>query len=146
MADRAHMHMTIGGEIPALRIPQLVELAREYCCSIKWDGEPLEESEVVPGEPLNLYAMEIPGGLADKLEAFCRENLLPYSRWSGACYGAFNAEIEYFAGQGDVANYPSDDDARAMMLIDDLTKIESIDALKTAIAAATLIIPPLTFI
>lgn len=146
MSDRAHMHMTIGGQLLSIRIPTLVELALEYHCSPEWDGEPITEADIVPGKPLELMAMEIPGGMADKLEAFCRENLLPYSRWSGACWGAFNAEIDYYEGKGEIANFAADDDARPMMQIDQLAKFETIDELKAAIAPAAFVVPPLTII
>lgn len=146
MADRTHMHITIGGTLPRSRIDELVGLATLYQCSAEWDGEPFSETDITPGKALNLYAMEIPGGLAEDLEAFCRENSLPYSRWSGACWGAFNAEIEYYAGKGDAENFASDDDARPMMLVSELLKMTSIEELQSAIAPATLTTPPLELI
>ena len=71
----------------------------------------------------------------------------PHSfKQSGKPWGAFNAEIEYYAGGGDVKNFASDDDARPMMLISDLLKMTNIDELQAAIAPATLTIPPLELI
>ena len=90
MADRVSVSITIGGKLPADRLPELYKLADFYGLSTEWGGEPLES--VTSGEPLRLHAHEVQNGNIEDIEDFCCTNDLPFRTWSGGSPGSFSPE------------------------------------------------------
>ena len=66
MPDRVSVSITIGGILPADRVPELIETANRCGLSLEWDGGPL--TEIPSGEPLCLRAHEVVGGDIDDME------------------------------------------------------------------------------
>ena len=98
MADRVSVSITIGGKLPADRLPELYKLADFYGLSTEWGGEPLES--VTSGEPLRLHAHEVQNGNIEDIEDFCCTNDLPFRTWSGGSPGSFSPEVRVWPGHG----------------------------------------------
>jgi Single-strand binding protein family len=105
MGDRAPVHIMIGGSLPQDHLEEFAMRAADYDLRIEWDGDPFDPAILPEGEPLELYGMELNGGLVDDLDAFCIEHGLTFRRWSGGCLGAFLPEIVIHDGTGKVRVY-----------------------------------------
>ena len=98
MADRVSAQITFGGSLPVSALPELIAAIQDEGLSIEYDGEPFEPSELVSGEALTLCAHEVAWGTFNVLEAFCRTHRLAYSRWYGACSGAWGSGRSIYRG------------------------------------------------
>jgi hypothetical protein len=88
MSDRVPASITIGGQLPAALIEDLITAINEEGLSLEYDRGPIGADEIAGGEPLTLYANEVAWGCFHVLEDFCQEHQLPYRRWHGAYAGS----------------------------------------------------------
>jgi hypothetical protein len=98
MADRVSASIIIGGSISSENVAALVEAIQAEDLSLEYDGEGFEAHEMVSGEPLMLCAHEVAWGTFNILEPFCRKHKLAYSRWFGACAGAWGSGRAIYRG------------------------------------------------
>lgn len=73
MADCVSISITIGGRLGAEAFDELIEIVNGERLSIEWEGPAFHAGHRVVGEPLSLYAHNIPWGRAESLESFCTE-------------------------------------------------------------------------
>ena len=143
MADRVSAAISVGGEIAAALIPDLIETIQLEGLSIEWDGEPFDENQLPVDGPLHLYAHEVASGELDELEAFCRTNGLSYRRWSGGSSGSFGPEIAVWAGQGEPRRYAANEEEGAVITVGDARELGSYDAILGYFAEAEFGVPAL---
>jgi hypothetical protein len=77
MSDRASASIIIGGSIPRSIIPRLVRAIEEDHGLQDWDGEPVDDSSIISGRGLEVYAFELPGGIFVNVESLCLANKMP---------------------------------------------------------------------
>lgn len=142
MGDRASVHITIGGPLPREHLAELAMRIADYDLRVEWDGEPFDPDVLPEGETLELYGMELNGGLIDDVDAFCVEHSLPFRRWSGGCVGAFTPELVLFDGQGPMRDYTASDDGDVLFSAAEIARFKRLRELKREIARAELAIPP----
>lgn len=141
MPDRVSVSITIGGILPADRVPELIETANRYGLSLEWDGGPL--TEIPSGEPLCLRAHEVLGGDIDDMEDFCCHNDLPFRSWSDGNYGHFTPEIRIWIGEGPRQVYTAAQDEKAVLTADEASQLGSYQAIMEHFRQANYIPPPL---
>lgn len=143
MADRVSASITFGGTISPARYAELAGLIADEGLSTEWDGEPFEPDHLTPGEPLRLYAHEVPWGRFEVLETWCVVNSVPFVRWAGGYPGEWAAERVVFTGWGEPLSFTADEDDR--IYIDRITveQLGSIDAILVHFDAADVAVPPL---
>ena len=142
MSDRAPCHIVLGGDLAADLHDELVHVIQTHHLSHQWDGETFAGPIDTSGAPLELFGMQLPGGIPYELEEFCRDNQLAYWRWSGSCYGAFNAEIEIHLVDGSTENVEANDSEIPVFCPQVIEAADSLDALKARIALVNQPIPP----
>lgn len=98
MADRTSASIVIGGSIPRSLIPELVDAIDLDGGRADWEGEAVDNSFIVVGKRLEVFAYELPGGIFEATESFCQSHQLPFVRSSGSCPGAFGPERVVFTG------------------------------------------------
>lgn len=142
MGDRASAHITIGGTLPREHLEEFAMRAADYDLRTEWDGEPFDPAALPEGEPLELYGMEMNGGLVDDLDAFCVEHGLTFRRWSGGCLGAFLPEIVIYEGTGKERVYTASEDEYVVFSPTDIKAFKRMRDLRRAIARAEITVPP----
>ena len=146
MADRVSASIVIGGRVTASLYEELADVIAGEGLSTEWDGPTFEPEHRSPGEPLSLYAHEVAWGRFEVLEAWCIENKLRFSRWSGAYQGQWGAERVVFTGDGEPSSYPADEDDHVMLAHEMAEKLASIEAITGYFNAADVSIPPLEIV
>lgn len=127
MADRVSVSITIGGKLPADRLPELYKLADFYGLSTEWGGEPLES--VTSGEPLRLHAHEVQNGNIEDIEDFCCTNDLPFRTWSGGSPGSFSPEVRVWPGHGPRAIFSADDNESVVLTLQEYNALGDLAAI-----------------
>lgn len=102
--------MTIDGTLPSTLVPGFIALIEQEGVSTALDGDPFAVGGLPERAALDLLAHEVAGGRFEALEAFCVNNALPFSRWSGAHPGQWGAGRVIFSGGDDNVTYAADDD------------------------------------
>jgi hypothetical protein len=143
MADRVSASITLGGTISAALYADLVEHIAYEGLSTEWDGEPFAAEHFTPGEPLRLYAHEVPWGRFEQLETWCIANAIPFSRWAGGYPGEWTAERVVFTGEGEPRSYTADEDDRIYVDRFTVEQCGSIAAVLAHFDAADAEVPPL---
>ena len=146
MADRVSVSIAIGGDLPANLVDEFIETVESERLSTDWNGPAFDISQVPPDDALRLYAYEVASGELDQMESFCIEHGLAFSRWSGACIGAFGAEIITYDGQGPTRRFDANEDERAIIDVQEAAQLGSYEAILAHFAAAEIAIPPLTIV
>ncbi|MDT9600431.1 hypothetical protein [Sphingosinicella rhizophila] len=143
MADRVSASITLGGIISPTLFAELAELVAAEGLSIEWDGEPFEPAHRIPGEPLRLYAHEVPWGRFDRLENWCVANGIAFARWAGGYPGEWTAERVVFAGTGAPHSFTADEDDRIYIDRSTVEHLGSVEAILAHFDAADATVPPL---
>ena len=150
MADRVSAQITIGGSLAASALPALIAAIQGEGLSAEYDGEPFEPGELVSGEPLTLCSNEVAWGTFNVLEAFCRTHRLAYSRWFGACSGAWGAGRSIYRGADEtregeegVDEYDASDDDQTLMGEQLARHLGSYEAIIAHFERASFAVPPL---
>lgn len=150
MADRVSAQITIGGIIAASALPALITAIQDEGLSTEYDGEPFEPGELVSGYALTLCAHEVAWGTFNVLEAFCRTHRLAYSRWFGACSGAWGSGRSIYRGAGEtregeegVDDYDASDDDQTLMGEQLARHLGSFEAIVAHFERASFAVPPL---
>lgn len=143
MADRVSASIVVGGMISAPDYAELSEIIANESLSIEWDGEAFEPEHRTIGEPLSLYAHEVPWGRFQTLEAWCVEKKLPFVRWSGAYAGQWGAERVVFTGEDEPISYAADEDDDVVIARGTVEKLGSLEAILAYFDAADAKLPPL---
>lgn len=153
MADRVSAQITIGGKLPASAVPDLIESIQAEGLSMEYDGAPFEPGELVGGEALTLCGHEVAWGTFNVLEAFCRTHRLAYSRWFGACSGAWGAGRSIYRGthetrEGEegVDDYDASDDDQTLLGEQLARHLGSYDAIIAHFERANFTVPPLEIV
>ena len=141
MGDRASVHITIGGTLLREHLAALAGHIADYDLRIEWDGEPFDPAVLPEAKPLELYGMELNGGLIDDVDAFCTEHRLPFHRWSGGCLGAFDPEIVVFDGSGPPRSYIANDEGTVLFSRSWIGSFTRLRDLKREMARADVTIP-----
>lgn len=137
MADRSDTHITIGGTVSTQQFETICAHIAEYRLATEWDGYAFQPSHLQNGGTLDLFGRSLPGGCPEELEAFCVANVLPYWRWSGACYGAYDPEIVIYRGDGTaISTYGASDSKHPFVSIAELKAITSLDAVHELVRLA----------
>jgi hypothetical protein len=89
MADRASASILIGGTLPHGYLDALLEAITLDHGRLDWEGEPVETDKILPGTPLEICAYDLPGGIFENVEGFCREHGLLYRRSSELCWSVW---------------------------------------------------------
>lgn len=143
MADRVSASIIVGGTLTAPDYVELAEIIAGEGLSIEWDGERFEPEHRTIGEPLSLYAHEVAWGRFDRLEAWCVEKRLTFSRWSGSFGCEWSAERVVFTGEGDPQSYIADENDRIMIDRGTVELLGSIKAILRYFDTADITVPPL---
>lgn len=142
MGDRAPVHITIGGALPREHLEAFAAHAADYDLRTEWDGEPFDPAVLPEAMPLELYGMELNGGLIDEVDDFCMEHGLHFHRWSGGCLGAFDPEIVVFDGAGSPRSYFANEEGTVLFSKSWIGDFSRLRDLKRAMARAEVSIPP----
>lgn len=143
MADRVSASIVIGGTLTASAYAEIAEIIADEGLSIEWDGAQFEPDHRTFGEPLSLYAHEVAWGRFEELEAWCVENKLAFSRWSGGYGSQWGPERVVFTGQGEPMSCATDEDDYIVIGRGTVEKLGSIEAILAYFDAANVAIPPL---
>lgn len=143
MADRVSASITLGGTITPARYAELAERIAYEGLATEWDGEPFAPDQLAPGEPLRLYAHEVPWGRFEGLETWCVANGVPFARWAGGYPGEWTAERVVFTGESEPRSYTADDDDRIYVDRFTVEQLGSVEALIAHFDAADTAMPPL---
>jgi len=143
MADCVSISITIGGRLGTEAYGELIEIINGERLSIEWEGPPFHAGHRVVGEPLALYAHNVPWGRAETLESFCTERGLPFARWSGGYPGEWSAERVIFRGFGEADSYMCDENDRIVIDKHVVAERGSIEAVLAYFEEAEFEIPPL---
>lgn len=107
MGDRTQVTFTIGGEVPADRLDDLLEAIKAEGFGPEWEGpdnDRLREM-IAAGEVFHITGNEVNYATAEAIESICKELVLPYRKeWDAG--GGYGPGIEIFDGQG-FREYPS---------------------------------------
>ena len=139
MADRVSVSIAIGGNVPANLVEESVETAECESLSTEWDEQPFDISQFPTDDALRLFAHDVANGELDRMESFCAEHGLIFSRWSGA----FGAEIVNFSGQGITRRFAADEEGRAVIDAAKVAELGSYDAILSYFNDADFTVPPL---
>jgi len=133
----------LGGTISPAQLPELAGLIADEGLSAEWDGEPFEPDQIEPGEPLRLYAHEVPWGRFERLEAWCVANRVPFARWAGGYPGEWTAERVVFTGAGEPCSYTADEGDRIYIDRATVEQLGSVEAILAHFDAADAAVRPL---
>ena len=109
----------------------------------EWDEQPFDISQFPNDDTLHLFAHDVANGELDRMESFCAEHGLIFSRWSGARIGAFGAEIVNFSGQGITRQFAANEEGRAVIDAAKVAELGSYDAILNYFNDADFTMPPL---
>ena len=150
MADRVSAQITIGGSLAASACAGLIAAIQDEGLSTEYDGEPFEPGQLVSGEALILCGHEVAWGTFRILEAFCRTHRLAYSRWFGACSGAwgsgrsiYRGAQELREGEEGVDEYDASDDDQTLIGEQLARHLGSYQAIIAHFERASFAVPPL---
>ena len=143
MADRVSASIALGGSVTAAQLDELTQLITDEGLSTEWDGEPFQPSHLTPGEPLQLHAHEVAWGMFERLEAWCREHHVPYTRRSGGYGSEWGAERVVFDGCGAPRSYDADESDRIFLDRATVERLGSVEAILAHFDAADFTVPPL---
>ena len=141
MADRVSASIILGGTISPAHFTELVGLVADEGLSTEWDGMPFGPDQVTPGEPLQLYAHEVPWGRFEQLEAWCVVHGVPFARWAGSYAGEWTAERVVFTGLGEPRSYTADEDDRILIDRGMVEQLGSVEAILAHFDAADAAVP-----
>jgi hypothetical protein len=143
MADRVSASIAIGGNISASGYAELAGMIAAEGLSVEWDGETFKPEDRTVGEPLTLYAHQVPWGRFEELESWCIENRLSFARWSGGFGSEWTAERVVFTGDGAPRSYIADENDRILVDRGTVEQLGSIEAILDHFDAADVVLPPL---
>ena len=121
----------------------LTKLIQDEGLSTEWDGEPFQQDDITPDQPLSLYAHEVAWGRFEALEAWCVANAVPFARWSGAYAGQWGAERVVFPGTGEPISFAADEDDYVLIGRHTVERLGSIEAIRAHFDATDFVVPPL---
>lgn len=143
MIESVSASIVVGGTITASAYAELADIIAAERLSIEWDGEPFEPPHRTVGEPLRLYAHEVPMGRFEDLEAWCVENRLSFARWCGGYGSQWGPQRVVFTGDGEPKSYAADEEDCVVISRETVEKLGSMDAIIAHFDAADVEIPPL---
>lgn len=143
MANRVSASITLGGTLTPAHFLELADLIAAEGLATEWDGETFEPDHRTPGEPLQLFAHEVPWGRFDVLEAWCVMNGVPFARWAGGYPGEWTAERVVFTGTGEARSHTADEDDRILIDRATIEQLGSVEAILAHFDAADAAVPPL---
>ena len=143
MSDRVSASITIGGTMTATTYADLAALIVNEALSTEWDGAVFALDRRIDGEPLTLYAHDVPWGRFEQLEAFCVANRLPFTRWSGGYAGLWDAERIVFTGDGEPQAFGASEDDDVRIGRHTAQALGSFTAIIANFDAADFMVPPL---
>ena len=143
MADRVSASIEIGGTLTSTTYLELAQIIADEGLSIEWDGEPFAPAHRTAGEPLQLYAHEVPWGRFEALEAWCVAHALPFARWAGGYGREWTAERVVFTGNGEPTSYTADENDRIMIERHTVERLGSVEAITAYFDAADASVPAL---
>jgi hypothetical protein len=108
---------------------------------------------LISGEALTLCAHEVPWGVFRDLELYCRNHHLAYSRWFGACSGAWGAGRSIYRGthetrEGEegVDDYDASDDDQTLLGEQLARHLGSYEAILAHFDRANFTVPPIEIV
>ncbi len=143
MAECVPASIVVGGTISASAYAELADIISLERLSIEWDGESFQPSHRTDGEPLRLYANDVPMGRLDHLEAWCVENRLSFARWCGGYGSQWGPERVVFTGDGEPQSYAADELDWVVIGRATAINLGSMEAIIAHFDAAEVEIPPL---
>jgi hypothetical protein len=150
MADRVPASITIGGTVPATILADLIQIIKDEGLSTDPDDQEFQPSALTHGEPVTLYANEVPWGSFDLLEPFCHQHGLAYSRWSAGFAGVWGSLRSIYKGQAangegnDTEEYDTSDDDQIFLGETRARQLGSYAAIMAYFEQANFTVPPLT--
>lgn len=146
MADRVDASITVGGTLSEALFTELIDHIQNEDLGLDW-GEPSPESGAIPtGKPLALYAHEVAWGRFDDLETWCRDNTVPFVRWSGSYPGGWGAERVVFNGSGEPRSFAADEEDRILIVRETVERLGSMPAILAYFDEAEFAVPPLVIV
>ncbi len=143
MADRVSASIVLGGTISTTAFAELAGLIEQEGLSTEWDGEPFQPEDVIPDQPLSLYAHEVAWGRFDALESWCAGAGVPFTRWSGAYGGQWGAERVVFTGTGEPMSFAANEDDHVLIGRETVEQLCSVEMIRAHFDAADFAVPPL---
>jgi len=143
MADRVSASIVVGGTITASAYAELADIIRSERLSIEWDAEPFEPSHRTIGEPLRLYAHEVPWGRFEDLETWCVEKGLSFARWCGGYGSQWGPQRVVFTHDGGPKSFAADEEDCIVLGRETAMILGSMKAIVAYFDAADVEIPPL---
>jgi hypothetical protein len=136
MADRVSASIKLGGAVTASQFEQLAVQIAAYDLRLEWDGEPFMPAALPVGEPLHLFAHDVPWGCFEEIEQFCCDHGIAYRRWSGSCPGSFGAQRIVFDGKTGPLNFAVDEDDHLVLHAQTINGLGSMRAIRRYIGEA----------
>jgi hypothetical protein len=146
MADRVSASITIGGKVTADQFGAITDMILWNDLRIDWDGPEFTPDQIGEGQPLTLYAHEVPWGMFDDIEQYCCDNHIAYIRWSGGSAGSFGPERIVYDGKSGPLNYDVDEDDHVVLHARTIEQLGSMRAIRRYLNAAEIVMPPLEII
>lgn len=146
MADRSSASIVIGGNIPRSLIPKLVDAIDLDGGRADWEGEAVDDSFIVTGKPLEVFAYELPGGIFEATESFCQSRQLVFVRSSGSCAGAFGPERVVFTGSEPARHFELTENDEVTLTRREFRELGSIEAVERWYASAEFQPPPFSIV
>lgn len=145
MAERSWCKIVIGGLLARANVTAFLELIESEGLGDEFEGQFTPEMLEV-GKPLELFASETVGGMAEGLETFCRTHRLFYRRASGGRVGAYNPSIAVSFGDGRETEFASDEDEHVVVSAREILDATSLERLHARMVFATRSIPPFVIV
>ena len=105
MPDYYPMTLRIGGRITRAQLKRIEELAKSYAAYSRGGGEfdGYDDAKGFEGEEpyLRLYLPNAPWGMAEELEAYLKQQKIPFDRYTGPNYGDDGVMVFYRPELGD---------------------------------------------
>ncbi len=135
--------IVIGGKVTPAQFEELCPLIARHDLRMDWGGDPFATDKIPEGEPLRLFADEVPWGMFDDLEQYCTDQHIPFVRWSGSCPGSFGAERIFFEGATGPLNYSVDEDDHVVLHEQTIDQLGTIRDIRAYLKPAAFEVPPL---
>ncbi len=136
MADRVSARIEIGGSLPRSLLHRFRQICDEEDLRVEWDGKRFALEDVPTDAPLALMTCNVAWGRFDRLEPFCRDRGLAYTRWSGGCPGSFGPRRVVFTGSGEPESYAVTEDDELVFDLDTIRKLGTLAAVEARAAEA----------
>ncbi|AMK23212.1 MULTISPECIES: hypothetical protein [Sphingomonadaceae] len=146
MADRASASMQIGGTLSRIQLPAFIEAIATDHGRLDWEGEPVEEDTITTGNVLEICAYDLPGGMFETVESFCRQHKLPFRRTSGGCSGVFGPELVVYDLQGQPRHYEMNESEQVVLTRNEIHDLGSIEKIEDWFRSAEFTPPPIVLL